>query len=114
MTRGRVSRATGFGVFVELLPGVEGLCHRTEIAGDPERRNNPKRTAAEQPVLPIGKEFDFKIIKMNEAQKRIGLSLRAVADNAERNRLQDYKRQAAAATSTVGDVIKQHKSEDTK
>lgn len=114
ITRGRVSRATGFGVFIELLPGVEGLCHRTEIAGDPERRNNPKRTAAEQPALPIGKEFDFKIIKMNEAQKRIGLSLRAVTDNAERNRLQDYKRQAAAATSTVGDVIKQHKSEDTK
>ena len=114
ITRGRVSRATGFGVFVELLPGVEGLCHRTEIAGEAEKRNHPKRRSAEEPPLPIGKEFDFKIIKMNEAQKRLGLSLRAVADSAERTRLQDYKRQAAAATSSVGDVLKQHKSEDAK
>jgi small subunit ribosomal protein S1 len=114
ITCGRVSRATGFGVFVELLPGVEGLCHRSEITGEADKRNNAKHGAAEQPALPIGKEFDFKIIKMNEAQKRIGLSLRAITDNAERNRLQDYKRQAAAATSSVGDVLKQHKSEDTK
>jgi small subunit ribosomal protein S1 len=62
--------------------------------------------------LPIGQEFDFKIIKMNEAQKRIGLSLRATSDEDERNRLQDYKRQAAVATSTVGDAMKQHKSDE--
>ena len=114
IVRGRVSRATGFGVFVELLPGVEGLCHRTEIPGESARPHNPKSAASEEPPLPIGKEFDFKIIKMNEAQKRIGLSLRAVSDDDERHRLQDYKRHAAAATSTVGDAMKHHKSEETK
>lgn len=112
IVRGRVSRATGFGVFVELIPGVEGLCHRSEITGETVKRNQSKYDVAEQPAIPIGKEVDFKIIKMNEAQKRIGLSLRAISDQDERNRLQDYKRQAAAATSTVGDVIKEHKSED--
>ena len=30
-------------------------------------------------MLPIGEEYDFKIIKMNESEKKIGLSLRAVA-----------------------------------
>ena len=44
---------------------------------------------------------------MNEAQKRIGLSLREVYEDAERHRLEDYHRQAAVATSTVGDAIKQ-------
>lgn len=108
--RGRVSRAAPFGVFVELLPGVEGLCHRSEITGEAAKRVSKPGT--EQPALAIGTEYDFRIIKMNEGQKRIGLSLRAVAEDDERNRLQDYKRQAAAATSTVGDAMKQHKSEE--
>jgi hypothetical protein len=49
---------------------------------------------------------------MNEAQKRIGLSMRAVGEGDERSRLGDYNRQAAAATSTVGDVLKQLKPEE--
>lgn len=114
IVRGKVCRAAAFGVFVELLPGVEGLCHRTEIARDHKRRPTKQQAAEDEPALPIGQELDFKIIKMNEAQKRIGLSLRSVADEGERNRLEDYKRQAAAATSTVGDAIKHHKSDEKK
>ncbi len=41
VVRGRVCRAANFGVFVELAPGVEGLCHRSEIpghVGTPARR----------------------------------------------------------------------------
>ncbi|MBV9759588.1 MAG: 30S ribosomal protein S1 [Acidobacteriaceae bacterium] len=112
--RGRVCRAAAFGVFVELMPGVEGLCHKTEIGGENKRRHGKQATPQEEPPLPIGQEFDFKIIKLNEAQKRIGLSLRSIAEEGERNRLEDYKRQAAAATSTVGDAIKHHKSDDNR
>jgi small subunit ribosomal protein S1 len=109
--KGRTSRAASFGVFVELIPGVEGLCHRSEIGGEITKRRNAKaQQNSEEPALPIGQEFNFKIIKMNEAQRRIGLSLRAISEDDERTRLQDYRRQAAAATSTVGDVIKQRES----
>ena len=55
--------------------------------------------------LPIGDEYDFKIIKMNEAEKKIGLSLRAVAEEEERTRLEDYQRQAAAATMTIEEAM---------
>lgn len=110
--RGKVTRAATFGVFVELLPGVEGLCHRSEITGEGGKRGAKHSAATEEPALPIGREYDFRIIKMNEGQKRIGLSLRALADEDERVRLQDYKRQAAAATSTVGDAMKQHKGDE--
>jgi len=109
--KGRVCRAAAFGVFVELLPGVEGLCHSSEIPGEADKRGKGRREEAE-PALPIGGEFEFKIVKMNEAQKRVGLSFRALAEDQERIRLGDYKRQAAAATSTVGDVIKQYKSDE--
>ena len=53
---------------------------------------------ADEPPLAVGQEYDFKIIKMSEAEKKIGLSLRAVAEDEEKTRLEDYQRQAAAAT----------------
>jgi small subunit ribosomal protein S1 len=42
---------------------------------------------------------------MSEAEKKIGLSLRAVTDDEEKNRLEDYQRQAAAATTTIEEVM---------
>lgn len=114
IVRGRICRILEFGVFVELLSGVEGLCHRSEIVAEGGKRRHARREPAREPALPLGEEFNFKIIKMNEGQKRIGLSLRAVAEHEEHQRLGDYKRQAAAATSTVGDVIKQQRSNENR
>jgi small subunit ribosomal protein S1 len=98
IVRGRVCRAAAFGVFVELAPGVEALCHKSEIPAMPEK-------AGVETALPIGDEYDFKIIKMNESEKKIGLSLRAVAEDEERTRLEDYQRQAAAATMTIEEAM---------
>jgi len=98
VVRGRVCRAINFGVFVELAPGVEGLCHRSEIPSASDHRG-------EEPALPLGEEMDFKIVKLNEAEKKIGLSVRALADDEERNRLEDYQRHAAAATMTIEEVM---------
>lgn len=109
VVRGRTCRAAAFGVFVELLPGVEGLCHRSEMPTDQGKRRGSK--SSEEPALHLGDEFDFKIVKMNETQKRIGLSLRALGEEDERDRLQDYKRQAAVATSSVGQAMKHHSEE---
>jgi small subunit ribosomal protein S1 len=96
---GRVCRLASFGAFVELAEGVEGLCHFSEVPGYTGRRG------AEEPPIHVGDEHDFKIIKMSEAEKKIGLSLRAVTDDAEKNRLEDYQRQAAAATTTIEEVL---------
>jgi small subunit ribosomal protein S1 len=96
---GRVCRLASFGAFVELAEGVEGLCHFSEVPGYTGRRGH------EEPPLAVGQEYDFKIIKMSEAEKKVGLSLRAVADDEEKNRLEDYQRQAAAATSTIEEVM---------
>lgn len=98
VVRGRVCRAASFGAFVELAPGVEALCHRSEIPGGSDRRS-------EEPPLPVGEEMDFKVIKMNEAEKKIGLSIRALSEDEERSRLDDYQRQAAAATLTIEEVM---------
>lgn len=104
--RGRVCRAANFGVFVELAPGVEALCHRSEVPSGMGGRT------AEEPALPIGEEFDFKVIKTNEAEKKIGLSLRALADDEERTRLEDYHRHAAAASMTMEEVMQTRGKEE--
>jgi small subunit ribosomal protein S1 len=96
--RGKVCRAANFGIFVELAEGVEGLCHNSEISGANERKKDP-------PPLEIGSEFDFKIIKMSEAEKKIGLSVRALGEDEERTRLEEYQRRATAATLTIEEVV---------
>jgi small subunit ribosomal protein S1 len=108
VVRGKTCRTAQFGVFVELLPGVEGLCHKTEIPAE-QRRKQPDNKEA---LLALNEEMDFKIIKMSEAQKRIGLSLKAMAEEQEMQRLKDYKRQAAIATSTMGDVIRYRSADE--
>jgi small subunit ribosomal protein S1 len=104
VVHGRVCRLASFGGFVELAEGVEGLCHFSETPGYSGRRG------PEEAPLSVGQEFDFKILKMSEAEKKIGLSLRAAADDQEKNRLDDYQRQAHAATTTIEEVmsLKEH------
>ena len=94
---GRVCRAASFGLFVELAPGVEGLCHRSEV---------PPERGTEEAPLPIGEECQFKIIKMSEPEKKIGLSVRAMAQDVEKMRLEDYQKQAAAATMTIEEAMR--------
>jgi small subunit ribosomal protein S1 len=99
VVHGRVCRLASFGAFVELADGVEGLCHFSEVPGYTGRRGR------EDPPLSPGQEMDFKIIKLSEHEKKIGLSLRAVADDEEKTRLEDYQRHAAAATTTIEEVM---------
>jgi small subunit ribosomal protein S1 len=95
---GRVCRLSNFAGFVEVAEGVEGMCHFSEVPGYAGRRGA-------EPPLTIGQEGSFKILKMNEAEKKIGLSLRAAAEDEEKGRLEDYQRQAAAAVTTIEEVM---------
>jgi small subunit ribosomal protein S1 len=95
---GRITRLAGFGAFVELAEGVEGLCHYSEVPGYSPRKPQ------DIPVA-VGQELDFKIIKTSEPEKKIGLSLRAIGEEEEKHRLHDYQRHAAAATSTLEEAV---------
>jgi len=92
--RGKVLRLAGFGAFVEIAEGVEGLCHFSEVPGWSGRKSDPAPLTPDQ-------EMDFKIIKMNEAERKIGLSLKAFVEAEERGRLDEYQKRAAAASSSL-------------
>ena len=106
VVHGKVVRAASFGVFVEIAPGVEGLCHNSEIpgAGAGDRRGD-KRGADPDSPLPVGAEFDFKIIKMNETDKKIGLSLKEMTTIEDLDRIKSYQARAQQASSVVESAI---------
>ena len=79
IVHGRVCRAASSAYLWNCCRAWKGLCHQLGDAGR-TGRNGRQPT---KPALPIGEEMDFKIIKMNEAQKKIGLSLRAMAEDEE-------------------------------
>jgi len=96
--RGKVLRLAGFGAFVEIAEGVEGLCHFSEVPGWSGRKSDP-------PPLTPGQETEFKIIRMNESERKIGLSLKAFVEEEERGRLDEYQKRAVAASSGLEDVL---------
>lgn len=75
IVKGKVSRFAGFGVFVELGEGLEGLCHISELSD--ERVDRPEQ------VVSMGQEMDFKILRIENEDQRIGLSARAVGKEDE-------------------------------
>jgi small subunit ribosomal protein S1 len=75
VVRGKVTRFTSFGVFVELGEGLEGLCHISELADS--------RIEKPEDVAQIGQEMDFKILRIEHEDQKIGLSHRAVGKDEE-------------------------------
>ena len=117
--RGRVSRLTTFGAFVELATGIEGLCHISEI--EDRRSRDKQRSAGEapagrtakplgpggKPIIPLetGQEYDFKIVKLNPEQHKIGLSYRAAQKQIEKREMEEYRSSKSSPTATLGDVF---------
>ncbi len=79
---GKVARMTDFGAFVELAPGVDALLHVSQIS----------RAHVDKPsdVLSVGQEITAKIVDLNEAEKKISLSMKAL----EQTRTMLTKRQS--------------------
>ncbi|HZU42896.1 MAG TPA: 30S ribosomal protein S1 [Terriglobales bacterium] len=93
--KGKVLRVASFGAFVEIADGIEGLCHNSEAV---DEHGAPIR-------LEPGQEHDFKIIKMNPAEKKVGLSIRAVGEEASRTEVEAYKHPVSSATSTIEELM---------
>src|SRR6266849_8497996 len=93
---GKVLRVATFGAFVEIAEGIEGLCHNSEAVD-----------ANGQPItLEPGVEHDFKIIKMNQEEKKVGLSIKAVGEEASRSEVEAYKQPVSSTGgSTIGELM---------
>src|SRR5277367_5330731 len=94
--RGKVLRVASFGAFVEISEGIEGLCHNSEAV---DGNGQPL-------TLEPGQEHDFKIIKMHPEEKKVGLSIKAVGEEASHKEVEAYKHPAASTGgSTIGELM---------
>ena len=93
---GKVLRVATFGAFVEIAEGIEGLCHNSEALD----------ANGTQMHLEPGQEHEFKIIKMNPDEKKVGLSIRAVGEEASRQEVESYKHPVSSTGgSTIGELM---------
>ena len=95
VVHGKVLRVATFGAFVEIAEGVEGLCHNSEAV---DGNGQPLR-------LEPGQEHDFKIIKMSQEEKKVGLSIRAAGDEASHTEVEAYKQPSSSTGSTIGELV---------
>lgn len=70
VVKGTVARMTDFGAFIQLEDGVDALLHVSQISK--EHINKPSD------VLSVGQEIEAKVVDMNEAEKKISLSIKAL------------------------------------
>ena len=82
---------TQFGAFAEIIPGVDGLIHISQIANE--------RVNKVSDVLTVGQEVEAKIIEIDLEAKRISLSIRALLEEAAAAEQAEILEEAAAASN---------------
>ncbi|HSP06698.1 MAG TPA: 30S ribosomal protein S1 [Acidobacteriota bacterium] len=96
---GKIVNLTNYGAFVELEEGIEGLIHVSEMGV--ERVENP------QDSFKLGDVVKAKIIKMDQNDKKIGLSIKELQIEEERQMIESYKTSSMVTLGDLaGDLIK--------
>ena len=93
VVQGKVRRLAPFGAFVEVLPGIEGLVHISEMSW-------AKRVNKPEDVVSVGDEVSVKIKDVNPETRRVSLSLR----DAEGDPWQDAEQRFPVGATVTGTV----------
>jgi small subunit ribosomal protein S1 len=112
LVSGPITNVTDFGLFVELEEGIEGLVHVSEIS----------KEKIKSPVgqYKVGDPVTAKVINISPKDRKIGLSIKKAEEQEERSTYQEYVNEAKAATSNLGELLKEelearsHNSESTE
>ncbi|HLR79990.1 MAG TPA: 30S ribosomal protein S1 [Bacillota bacterium] len=94
---GTVKRLVDFGAFVEVLPGVEGLVHISQIAN--------RHIGTPDEVLEEGQQIDVKVLDVNEAEERMSLSIKALEQDQESDDLKQYEKSDDQSSFQFSDII---------
>ena len=100
VVEGKVVRLTNFGAFVELAEGIEGLIHVSEFDDSQHAGKDDKLE------LKVGESYQMKIIKLIPAERKIGLSIRALKNDEFRADWEAYTETTGRPEVTLGDHFK--------
>ncbi|CAG6148747.1 30S ribosomal protein S1 [Streptococcus pneumoniae] len=87
VVEGTVKRLTDFGAFVEVLPGIDGLVHVSQISH--KRIENPKE------ALKVGQEGQVKVLEVNADAERVSLSIKALEERPAQEEGQKEEKRVA-------------------
>ncbi|HEU8185254.1 TPA: 30S ribosomal protein S1 [Streptococcus pneumoniae] len=87
VVEGTVKRLTDFGAFVEVLPGIDGLVHVSQISH--KRIENPKE------ALKVGQEVQVKVLEVNADAERVSFSIKALEERPAQEEGQKEEKRAA-------------------
>jgi small subunit ribosomal protein S1 len=96
VVKGKIARLANFGAFVELDDNLEGLCHISELSE--ERVNKP------EDVVQLGQEMDFRILRIDSENKKIGLSARAVGSDEPIADTKTYSTEVKSGMASLGEL----------
>ena len=94
---GKVKRLVSYGAFVEVLPGVEGLVHISQIAH--------KHIATPNEVISEGDEVQVKVLDVNKEDKRLSLSIKELQEKEGEQDFSDYDMPEESSGFSISDVI---------
>jgi len=100
VVEGKVVRLTNFGAFVELAEGIEGLIHVSEFDDSQHAGKDEKLD------LKAGDSYQMKIIKLIPAERKVGLSIRALKNDEFRADWEAYTETTGRPEVTLGDHFK--------
>ncbi|TDJ08853.1 MAG: 30S ribosomal protein S1 [Deltaproteobacteria bacterium] len=94
--QGKVTNIADFGCFVEIEEGIEGLIFASEIGKDVENMRD---------VVKEGDTVEALVVRVDAAEQKIALSIRAIEAKEEREAIQRAGAQARTQTATLGDLL---------
>jgi len=97
VTEGVVKRLVSFGAFVEVLPGVEGLVHISQISN--------KHIGTPHEVLTEGDKVQVKVLDVNQADQRISLSIRELEEPEQEEDYSQYNQSEDTGGFQLGEMI---------
>ncbi|MCA1320765.1 30S ribosomal protein S1 [Bacillus tianshenii] len=97
ITEGVVKRLVSFGAFVEVLPGVEGLVHISQISN--------KHIGTPHEVLSEGEKVQVKVLDINENEQRISLSIRELEEPEPQEDYSQYSHSEESGGFQLGEMI---------
>ncbi len=97
--KGKVTSVTDFGIFLEIEEGIEGLIHVSELSQ--EKVATPKGFAA------VEDEIEAMVLNIDPIEKKIALSIKAIAISDNRGDIASFGNFQGEATSNLGELLKE-------
>jgi len=94
--KGKVTSIADFGVFVEVEEGIEGLVYASEVGRNVENLSD---------VVKVGDEVEALVVRVDAAEQKIALSMRAIQEREERAAIKRVAAQSGTQKATLGDLF---------